>query len=86
MRNKFADISREVKENRDGVILIKNGYADMVLLSYDAYKRRKFEEDVYLKLMEAELQARGTELRHSHEEVFGNLRAIIKEAAEARNV
>ena len=86
LRNKFADISREAKENAEGVILTKNGYADMVVLSYDAYTRRKLEEEVYLKLMEAELQARTTDARLSHEEVFGNLRAMIKEAAKAHNV
>ena len=74
LRNRFAAISREVKENREGVILTKNGYPDMVVMSYDAHNQKKFEEEVYLKLMEAELQARATTERLTHEEVFANLR------------
>lgn len=78
LRNKFAVISREVRENKDGVILTKNGYPDMVVLSYDAYNRRRFEEEAYLKLMEAELQARTTTERHTHEEVFAGLHAMLQ--------
>ena len=86
LRNKFAEISREAKENSDGVILTKNGYADMVVISYEAYTRRKFEEEVYLQLMEAELQAKNTTKRFAHEEVFSGLRSRIKEISEQSDV
>jgi len=79
LRNKFAAISREVKENREGVILTKNGYPDMVVVSYDAYNQKKFEEEVYIKLMEAELQSRTTTERLTHKEVFAGLRARLQE-------
>mgnify|MGYP001016535812 CR=1 FL=1 len=58
LRNNFAEISRTVHETQEPIILTKNGYGDMVVMSYDAYTRKKLEEEVYLKLMEAELQAR----------------------------
>ena len=79
LRNKFAAISREVKENREGVVLTKNGYPEMVVVSYDAYCQKKFEEEVYLKLMEAELQSRTTTERLTHEEVFAELKARLGE-------
>ena len=82
LRNQFAAISREVKESREGVILTKNGYPDMVVMSYDAYNQKKFEEEITLKLMEAELQARTTTERLSHEEVFAGLRAGLKKRRE----
>lgn len=77
LRNRFADISREVKENQQAVVLTKNGYADMVVLSYDAYLARNHEEQVLLKLMEAEIQARSTDTRLSHKEVFESLYAEL---------
>lgn len=86
LRNKFSEISREVRESGEGVILTKNGYADMVVLSYEAYTRRKFEEEIYLKLMEAELQAKTTDERISHQEVFQGLRARVKATAENKDV
>ena len=86
LRNRFAEISREAHENPDGVVLTKNGYADMVVMSYDAYTRKKLEEEVYLKLMEAELQARTTTERLSHEDVFADLRARIEGNTETSNV
>ncbi len=86
LRNHFADVSREAHENPDGVVLTKNGYADMVVLSYDAYMRRKLEEEVYLMLMEAELQARTTSERFSHSDVFSELRARIGADAKDAHV
>ena len=35
LRNIFADISRTVHETREPVILTKNGYGDMVVMSYE---------------------------------------------------
>jgi len=78
LRNNFADISKAVRENEDGVILTKNGYPDMVVLSYEANDRRKLENEVYLKLMEAELEARTTTVRLSHEEVFADLHTKLR--------
>ena len=86
LRNKFADISKTVHENEDGVILTKNGYPDMVVLSYEANDRRKLENEVYLKLMDAELEARATTERFAHEEVFGKLYAMLRGAGGRHEV
>ncbi len=86
LRNHFADISREAHENPEGIVLTKNGYADMVVMSYDAYSQKKLEEEIYLKLMEAELQARTTTERLSHEDVFAELRRRIRKDAESSHV
>ena len=79
LRNSFADISKAVHQNEEGVILTKNGYPDMVVLSYEANDRRKLENQVYLKLMEAELEARTTTVRLSHKEVFDRLHAKLRD-------
>jgi len=74
LRNNFADISRIVHETSEPVFLTKNGYGDMVVMSIEAYERKLFESEIYFKLKEAELEAKSTDLRYSHEEVFSDLR------------
>lgn len=39
LRNNFAEISRAVHETREPVVLTKNGYGDMVVMSYDEYEK-----------------------------------------------
>ena len=43
LRNNFADISRAVHETREPVILTKNGYGDMVVMSYEEYQTIQYE-------------------------------------------
>lgn len=86
LRNNFADISRIVHETSEPVFLTKNGYGDMVVMSIEAYERRLFESEVYLKLKEAEIEAKSTDKRHSHEEVFSNLRSKLANKVDTDNV
>jgi len=74
LRNNFADISRIVHETAEPVFLTKNGYGDMVVMSIEAYERKLFEREIYFKLKESELEAKSTDVRYSHEEVFSDLR------------
>lgn len=74
LRNNFADISRTVHETGEPVFLTKNGYGDMVVMSIEAYERKLFESEIYFKLKEAELEAKSTNIRCLHEEVFSGLR------------
>lgn len=77
LRNNFTEISRIVHETGEPIYLTKNGYGDMVVMSMDAYEQSLFENEVYYKLKEAELEAKSTDKRFSHEEVFTDLRARI---------
>lgn len=43
LRNHFAEISRTVKEEKKPVILTKNGYGDMVVMSYEQYEDMQYE-------------------------------------------
>ena len=74
LRNNFTEISRVIHEPSDPIFLTKNGYGDMVVMSIETYEKFQFENEVYSKLKEAESQAKSTDVRYSHEEVFGNLR------------
>lgn len=79
LRNNFAEISRIVHETNEPVFLTKNGYGDMVVMSMEQFERQKFENEVYIKLKEAELEAKLTDVRYSHQEVFKRLREKINE-------
>ncbi len=86
LRNNFAEISRVVHETAEPVFLTKNGYGDMVVMSIEAYERHQFESEVYFKLKEAELEAKTTDKRFSHKEVFDELRAKLSDRKESDNV
>jgi len=77
LRNNFADISRIVHETSEPVFLTKNGYGDMVVMSMEAYEHHQFKSEVYFKLKEAELEAKITDKRFSHKEMFDELRAKL---------
>lgn len=77
LRNHFAEISKIVHETSEPIFLTKNGYGDMVVMSIEAYERKLFESEIYLKLKEAELEAKSTKTRYTHQEVFSDLRASI---------
>ena len=86
LRNSFADISREVHESGEPIFLTKNGYGDMVVMSMEAFERRQFESEIYIKLKEAEREAKTTGTRFSQREVFDGLRSAIRQKAAARDV
>lgn len=82
LRNHFATISKEVHETGEPVFLTKNGYGDMVVMSYEAYEKFQFDSEVYFKLKEAELEAEQTSQRFSHQEVFAKLRKTLQAKVE----
>ncbi|MCL1940852.1 MAG: type II toxin-antitoxin system prevent-host-death family antitoxin [Synergistaceae bacterium] len=82
LRNKFTDISRIVHEDKEPVFLTKNGYGDMVVMSLDDYRERKFIHDVDIKLMEACDEAMNTDKRLAHGKVMEHMREIIKNASK----
>ena len=86
LRNNFADISKIVHETAEPVFLTKNGYGDMVVMSIEAYENRLFESEIYLKLKEAELEAKSTKKRYSHDEVFSDLRTKLNSKIDTNNV
>ncbi|NLV20730.1 MAG: type II toxin-antitoxin system Phd/YefM family antitoxin [Syntrophomonadaceae bacterium] len=86
LRNNFAEISKVVHDTAEPVFLTKNGYGDMVVMSFETYEKLQFESEIYFKLKEAELQAAHTKQRFSHKEVFDSLRKTLQEKAEGDNV
>lgn len=77
LRNNFAEISKIVHETAQPVFLTENGFGDMVVLSIEAYENLQFESEVYLKLQEAEKEAKLTDKRFSSKEILAELKGAI---------
>lgn len=77
LRTKLSEISKVVHECNQPIYLTKNGYGDMVLMSMDAYQEMIEENEIYLKMKEAEIYAELNTNRLSHEEVFDDLHELI---------
>ena len=82
LRNKFTEISRIVHEDKEPVFLTKNGCGDMVVMSIDDYRARKFAYDVDMKLLEACDEAQNTDKRLTHGEIMGHMREIIRNVSK----
>lgn len=77
LRNNFADISKVVHETGKPVFLTKNGFGDMVVLSMEAYENLQLESEIYVKLKEAEKEAKLTDKRFSAKDVLSELKGAI---------
>ena len=73
----LSAITRVVHENSEPVFLTNNGYGDMVVMSMESWEEMNFENEIYQKLMEAQIEARINPKRLSHDEVFTPLRQKI---------
>jgi len=82
LRNNFADISKKVHETGEPIFLTKNGHGDMVIMSIESYEKKIFEDEIYFKLKEAELEAISDSKRLSHDEVFSDLRLRLSEKVD----
>lgn len=78
LRNHFSEISRIVHESKEPVFLTKNGYGDMVVMSIEQYENIQQNQEIIMKLKEAELEADTSKERYSHSEVIDNLRMQIR--------
>ena len=79
IRNKFAEISKQVHESGEPIYLTKNGYGDMVVMSIETYEKKAFENEIYLKLKEAELESKNTSERFEHKDVMSILRKRVSQ-------
>ena len=74
LRNKFPEIETAVSDGQP-VYLTKNGYGAMVVMSLESYAQ--LTEDIELKLDEADRAAAASDVRYTHDEVFGRLKAGV---------
>ena len=77
LRDDLPGVSKAVHETAGPLFLTKDGRDDMVLLSAAAFEDLRFEYEVWLKLREAELKEKQTDVRYSLEEVREAVQRII---------
>ena len=73
----LSEITRTVHETDEPVFLTNNGYGDMVVMSMEIWEEINFENEIYQKLVEAQIEARANPRRFSHDEVFSPLRQMV---------
>lgn len=80
LRNKFTEIEKIVNEGQP-VFLTKNGYGSMVVMSIEKYSELEdmYRDYVDSKLEESEREAEASDVRLTHEEVFGEILNSIDE-------
>ncbi|MCI8366302.1 MAG: type II toxin-antitoxin system Phd/YefM family antitoxin [Eggerthellaceae bacterium] len=83
LRNHYSDVERDVEQGGP-VFLTKNGYGSMVVMSIEQFEH--INGSVESALDAADLQAATTELRYSHDEVFGSIREGLRHGRRARAV
>ena len=76
LRNKFTEIEEIVTSTQSPVFLTKNGYGSVAVMSLKAYEN--MTNNIEAKLDEADNYAEVSDVRLSHDEVFGKLRNKIR--------
>ncbi|MBR4321647.1 type II toxin-antitoxin system Phd/YefM family antitoxin [Treponema sp.] len=76
LRNKYSEIESIVTKTKSPVFLTKNGYGSMVVMSLQMYE--SLTNDLETRLDEADLQAKSTPERFSHDDVFSAARSRIR--------
>lgn len=77
LRNKYPEVEADLLATGEPIILTKNGYGSMVILTLEQFSR--LTDEVELKLNEADLIAENSTLRLTAEEAFGKARAALDE-------
>ena len=72
LRNKYTEIEDCVMKEGEPVILTKNGYGAMVVMSLEQYA--ELTDEIELKLDEADIAASIDGERYTAEEVFSRVR------------
>ena len=77
LRNKYPEIEETVLSVGEPVILTKNGYGSMVVMSLEMYS--ELTDEIDMKLKEADYAAKANSRRLESDEVFERARRRISE-------
>ncbi len=75
LRNKTSEIAAIAHSEREPVFITKNGYADLVVLSIDAYEQKLARLEVYDKLAASQAEVQTGMRMQSLDEVFKKYRS-----------
>jgi PHD/YefM family antitoxin component YafN of YafNO toxin-antitoxin module len=74
---KTSEISEYCHSVDEPVIITKNGYSDMVIMSAETFEREMLRQEIYLKLAESEAEYLSGASTMPHEEFIKAMRAKI---------
>ncbi len=75
LRNKTTEISALAHSQMEPVYITKNGYADLVVMSVEAYEQQLARLEVYDKLAKSQNEAQSNERLLPLDEVFDKYRS-----------
>ncbi len=75
LRNKFTELENQITNTNSPIFLTKNGYGTMVLMSVEQYSA--LTDNVELKLDEADIVAKNTNIRYTKDEIFNKAKERI---------
>ncbi|MCD1261129.1 type II toxin-antitoxin system Phd/YefM family antitoxin [Paenibacillus athensensis] len=82
IRNDYNNFSKYCHELDEPVVLTRNGEADLVVMSHEAYRRMEARIKLQSKLLIAEKQIAEGEPLLDHEQVMARMRRKIDAATE----
>jgi prevent-host-death family protein len=85
LRNNTSDIAALAHSEREPVFITKNGYADLVVMSYQTYEDNLARLEVYDKLAKSQADVEAGRLR-SLSEVFDKYKAKYGVAAQSEEI
>lgn len=74
LRNHYSDVEMQVN-SQGPVFLTKNGYGSMVVMNMEQFER--LNGGIEQTLDVADVQAAVSDVRMSHDEVFGSIRQVM---------
>ena len=79
LRNNWNEISTNLEETREPVILTKNGYGNLILFNMEAYKEEQLNTEIYYRLKMAEQEERLTSERVDGMELLSKMRKELED-------
>jgi len=79
--NNYAEVSSFAKSISEPITLTKNGYADLVVMSVETYKKQVARDQLHNTLLERELDLQANGITYDIEETFGRIRKKLEAKA-----
>ncbi|MCL2321432.1 MAG: type II toxin-antitoxin system Phd/YefM family antitoxin [Oscillospiraceae bacterium] len=76
LQSNLNEISQAAHETGKPIILTENGYGNLVVLSMKAYEDLRFDNEVYYKLLEAELEEEKSNLWYTSDDILKSAKEI----------
>ncbi|MCL2321896.1 MAG: type II toxin-antitoxin system Phd/YefM family antitoxin [Oscillospiraceae bacterium] len=76
LQSNLNEISQAAHETGKPIILTKNGYGNLVVLSMKAYEDLRFDNEIYYKLLEAEQEEEKSDLCYTSDDILKSAKEL----------